>query len=299
MNYKRRILTSVVMLVLMVVALSTGVFAWFTINTKTEATSLEGTAEALDGGFLISTSGEDGTYATSISLSGVTSESFKFVDTTTTNGINMVDMNGDEINSGYLEFDLYFLTGEERDTIYLTYLEIEDVTQGASWVAEKDISYGDNQILKQGTIMKANLSSALRVSIQEKSSETLNIFEKYGSEENINVAFDSNKETATFNNTTGFGGFAVDYYEAIMNKTLTVPTDRGDIIINENHTTDTKIAKAVTQNTNDLGVDATFTKGTKVKVRVWLEGWDGEAFNAIHSGKVSLTFNFNVREEEK
>lgn len=295
MNYKRRILTSVVMLVLMVVALSTGVFAWFTINTKTEATSLEGTAEALDGGFLISTSGEDGTYATSVSLSNVTPEGFKFVDTTTTDGIEMVDMNGDVIKSGYLEFDLYFLTGEVRDTIYLTYLKIEDVTPGASWVAEKDISYGDNETLDQGTIMKANLSSALRVSIQEGDSGTLNIFEKFGSEENINVAFDNNEETATFNNTTGFGGFAADYYEAIMNETLDVPIDRGDTIINENHTTNTKIAKAIETDTSDLGVDETFTKGTKVTVRVWLEGWDGEAFNAIHSGKVSLTFNFNVR----
>lgn len=294
MNYKRRILTSVVMLVLMVVALSTGVFAWFTINTKTEATSLEGTAEALDGGFLISTSGKNGSYATSVSLSDVTSEGFKFVDTTTTDGIKMVDMNGVVIDSGYLEFDLYFLTGEERDTIYLTYLKIEDVTPGASWVAEKDIQYGENKTLNQGTIMKANLSSALRVSIQEESLETLNIFEKYGSEDNINVAFD-NKETATFNNTTGFGGFAADYYKAIMNETLKVPTDRKDIIINEDHTTDTEIAKAIEPVTSGLGVDETFTKGTKVKVRVWLEGWDGEAFNAIHSGKVSLTFNFNVR----
>jgi|SRR5690625_3399708 len=295
MNYKRRILTSVVMLVLMVVALSTGVFAWFTINTKTEATSLEGTAEALDGGFLISTSGKNGSYATSVSLSDVTSEDFKFVDITTIDGIEMVDMNGVEINSGYLEFDLYFLTGDERDTIYLTYLEIEDDTPGASWVAEKDISYGENETLNQGTIMKANLSSALRVSIQEGDSETSNIFEKFGSEDNINVAFDSNVETATFNNTTGFGGFAADYYEAIMNETLDVPADRGDIRINENHTTDTKIAKAIKTDTIGLGVDETFTKGAKVTVRVWLEGWDGEAFNAIHSGKVSLTFNFNVR----
>ena len=294
MNYKRRILTSVVMLVLMVVALSSGVFAWFTINTKTEATSLEGTAEALDGGFLISTSGVSGTYATSVSLSDVTSEGFKFVDTTTTNGIKMVDMNGVVIDSGYLEFDLYFLTGEERDTIYLTYLEIKDVTPGASWVAEKDISYGDSETLKQGTIMKSNLSSALRVSIQEESLETSNIFEKSGSKDNINVVFDSNKETATFNNTTGFGGFAADYYKAIMNETLTVP-DREDIIINEDHTTNTKIAKAIKTDTSGLGVDETFNHYSKVTVRVWLEGWDGEAFNAIHSGKVSLTFNFNVR----
>ena len=80
--------------------------------------------------------------------------------------------------------------------------------------------------------MKANLSSALRVSIQEGDSETSNIFEKSGSKDNINVAFDNSEETATFNNTTGFGGFAADYYKAIMNEPLKVPTDRKDIIIN-------------------------------------------------------------------
>ena len=59
MRNTKKILTTTLTLVLMVVVLGTGVFAWFTINTKTSATGLSGTAEAADGGFYIRLGGSD------------------------------------------------------------------------------------------------------------------------------------------------------------------------------------------------------------------------------------------------
>ena len=45
MKFSKRILITSLTLVLMVVALGVGVFAWFTMNTRTKAGNLTGTAK--------------------------------------------------------------------------------------------------------------------------------------------------------------------------------------------------------------------------------------------------------------
>lgn len=291
MKYTKKIITSTITLILMIVVLSSGVYAWFTINTKTSAENLTGSAQALDGGFYIRLKG-DSDWKTSISLENVVDENFEFTDVTTTNGIDIKTLDGNTATGGFVEFELEFLTGSARNNVYLTSLEIIDSILGASWIAEKNISYTGG-VVNAGMLMQANLSDAIRVSVENNGNPK--IFEKYGSNDDVAVALTS--DTAVFSNTVGFGGFAKLYYTEIMGTLPATPAAREDIVINQDHSTNTLINTTTNNNVPSHDKGDSFTNYGSVKVRVWLEGWDGEAFNAIHSGEVKINFNFNVREQ--
>lgn len=297
-NYSKKIITSVLTLVIMVVALGTGVFAWFTMNTKTEATNLTGSAEAGDGGFYIS---DDGiTWDNFVSLSGIDPKGSvgqtiePLTDLTTTDGKVLIKRGGtNDFGKGYFEFDLYFITGSTYKYIYLVGLEID--SDETSWSAEKAVSDGDRSVVA-GDTMKSKLANAIRVSLVDKNSQTATakIFENPADTPN----FESSGTTKTLHNTTGFAdaqsNFAALYYEAIHGETLVVPVARGDIVIGANGVVNEFIVEATDEDNEPID---TFTHEAAITVRVWIEGWDQEAFNAILGGEVTINFYFEVKEE--
>lgn len=295
MKFRIRIITSIMTLFLMIVALGTGVFAWFTINTKTSAENLVGSAQTLDGGLYISLDGIN--WTTNLSLENILTEDFEFKDLTTSNGILITDLEGanDYItNNDYAEFDIHFLTGLNKNKVYLEKIELIDIVPGATWISEVDIDIGSETIY-QNTVLHANLSDSIRISTEEQGTNHANIFEKYGS--NLDVLVDTSEiNHAYFSNTIGFGGFALKYYNKIMGNTQEAEPSRGDIVLEEDGNTNTLIATTEINPNISHTLDPSFTNYQKITVRIWLEGWDGEAFNAIHSGKVGINFNFTVKE---
>ena len=293
----KKIFTSIITLVLMVAVLATGVFSWFTINTKTEASGLEGQAQAVDGGFLIQVTktGEDAdedAWATSVDLGAALGDllkDLKFTDVTTKSGNLTVLQNFDEstatANTDYVEFDFHFLTGETRKNVVLTNLDIITST-ATTWVSELEIGYGGVQVEK-GDILKAKLSDAMRVSFTQDTTTT--IFENPA--ETTEISKDGT--TVTFGNTNGFGGFALAYYNLMNSSNEVAPSSRGDNVLDTN----TGNTLVTTQEDSNLehDFDETFTHYSKVTVRVWLEGWDGQAFNAVANGDVTINFEFEVR----
>lgn len=277
----KKIFTSILTLVLMTVVLGTGVYAWFTINTKTTADGLEGTAETVDGGFLIALTETGETpikedWGMSVTLGG---NLFKgddkfFTDLTSDDGIVMKKIDGTTHETGYVEFDLHFLTGETMNKINLNELSINSTK--TSWVSEVDLDD-----IEKGDVMDAYLADAIRVSIEESGSAK--IFEKGEFEDNtIGLSKDN---------------FAAKYYKAINGEnsldTYNVPT-RTDIALDEEGIINELIATANGTITHEFG-DA-YSNYAKVTVRVWLEGWDGQAFNAVAGGSVTVNFEFEVKE---
>lgn len=280
----KKIYTSILTLLLLTVALGSGVYAWFTINTKASADGLTGSAQTADGGFFISlTGGSD--WHTHIDFStetGLMNKTFTFKDLTT-NGNDLVGLDGSTLGvvaEDYIEFDLHFLTGDLNRFVYLTELKIE-TTQTTSWIAERTVGS-----VTAGDIMNAKLEDAMRVSFGTT------IFENIAG-----VAETVGTSEVTFGNTTGFTGFAHDYYEAVIGTELTLPDAREDIVLGENGVVNQLIMEVKDAADSSLtGLDESFSNTGSLKVRVWLEGWDGQAFNAVGSGEVSVSFKLAVRE---
>lgn len=320
-NFSKKIITSVLTLVLTVVALGTGVFAWFSMNTRTEANNLTGSAQAATGGFYISKTGAASTWFNSVELNDITVKGGSFTDLTSEDGITFYKIKYEIGNaladsassSGYVEFDLYFLTGSVATDVYLVGLSIETDT-ATQWNAEKAVQAGSRQVT-QGNIMEAELASAIRVSFQEREwdkltasvdSLTSNIFEKEaGNPDSVNG------NTVTFNNTVGFGtiandfaedNFAAKYYNTVAANSGVLDTilpsiqSRGDTVLNVNAPVKLLSTSGLGDLTVASGLDASFINGAKMTVRVWLEGWDQEAFNALFSGQVNIDMVFEIKE---
>lgn len=305
MKFSKRILITSLTLVLMVVALGVGVFAWFTMNTKTSASGLEGTAEAGKGGFYISLNGTG--WSDTVSLTSVDSSFSVFSDLTTKTGdlAKLVDLEDDDANDAdYIEFSLYFLGGSDNKNIYITGLTFEN-TADTSWIAEDDVDAGTREVEK-GDKMVSNLSNAIRISIQDANSpSSILIFEKAADTPNFD---DSGGTTKTFYNTIGFeddGGnnFAVNYYNTIMapkSVNLSDAPNRTDNVVEENDPLTYKQVAVLSETVADgttgdgHGFDPSFTNYGEIIIRVWVEGWDQEAFNAVLNGTIKINFQFDL-----
>lgn len=320
MRNTKKILTTTLTLVLMVVVLGTGVFAWFTINTKTSATGLSGTAEAADGGFYIRLGGSEKPWTDSLDLSDIANNANKILlkDITSEDGVSFRNLDKTTANNDkYIEFDLDFITGSKFNVVHLEKLNIK--SEDSSWVSEIDVvgtglnNYKNN--ISRGYIMKAKLADAIRVSLvdKEKSADAL-IVENTGADQDVDVDVTVADKVATFNNTTGFGGFALAYYNLINDIELdsdneTYPLNRGDITTDQiGPDNNNPLSKAETELNDEQYVtfdggktttklDGSFKYTTTITVRVWLEGWDKEAFNAVSSGTVNLDFVFRAKED--
>lgn len=310
MKFSKRILITSLTLVLMVVALGVGVFAWFTMNTRTKAGNLTGTAEAGKGGFYISLDGTN--WLDIVDLDDIKNEqTFKFVEftdlTTKVDDLTtLVDSKGlDDDGTGYIEFELYFLGGEHITNIHLTKLTFSD-SDLTTWKAEDNVEVGD-RIVEKGNVMGSYLSNAIRVSIEDALKGTVNIFEKGETVDNMTA------DPKVFGNTLGFGtetgNFAVAYYDKIMIKeqNLVIPDERGDQVIvadgdNVNHVKVAEMEEISNINPEvDTGddIDDSFSHYGKIIVKVWVEGWDQEAFNAVLDGTVTINFEFDLIEDSE
>lgn len=319
MKTTKKLLTTSITLILMIVVLGTGVFAWFTINTKASATQLSGTAEAADGGFYIRLKG-DTNWKNTVDLSDIKVKGSKNVlkPLTTKNGSEFTNLDGKVESDGYIQFELEFLTGTKFSNVWLEHLSIVTETT-TNWISEFDVTHPNNDQynVSAGDKLNAKLSDALRVFLTDGSDtpDTTNkyIFENDNFSNEEVVVTPGNPSNLVFNNTKGYGGFALAYQNRVNQTTVTVPNeirDAGltDLEIGSLDSTDGVLLSIATKevegaqyveyvkNTRQK-LDTSFKFTTSVVIRVWLEGWDGEAFNAIASGQASLNFKFIAREE--
>ena len=273
-NKNKQLISAVLVLLVTILAFSSAAFAWFTINDRAEANGFAGSVKSAEGGLYLRLEGSE--WTTNVDLSSVVSSSFRFVDLTTTDGINIKDIAGISASGGYIEFDLEFLTGAVYKYIYLTELNLTTPV-ATSWIAETTV--GGVTI---GDEMKARLSDAMRISVTNSTSTT-KIFEKGVTTNGVDE----------FPNTTGFGGFALAYYQ-VMGTSLTAPAARGDIALGTNGVTLTYLSTSSTTNVPIHDLDESYNHYEKMTIRIWFEGWDGEAFNAVASGLVNIDFSFRV-----
>lgn len=289
-------------------AFSQATFAWITMsneamldNAQLNVITETGFYVSLDGkNFYEKLSKED--------LEKIIGKRPKLYNVTSLDGINFFTKQGEEVKAknNYISFDLWFKTNDSTckelflvdnisDKVVYNSIGIEKydgtfvVSKGVNWVSDIDFSYGEENI-KKGSIGSYYAANAIRIAIIEENLESdFGVSEK---EELLSLVYDpSENEKMGYGVQTG----AFDYYSKRMKK-LEVPQE----FPNTRYSLTT--FKNPYEARNDDSMCAKFQKVigeggipsymTKVKVNIWIEGWDADCFNAIFADDVMIQLKF-------
>ncbi len=303
-----KLVLSVLALVLTGVALSVGVFAWFTVNNTASVESFTGTVQTGEG-FYVSLDGQN--WVNTISSAEIQAKinggnGVTFQALTSTNGKALTTLDNNPAGSGtYIDFDLYFVGDGTLGNVEIMSLVLNSGT-GTTWQPLVDVPFTRTDG-NANAILTEYASNAARVSFTDLIVEPTNA-----------VIFEQN--TTTNSNSLGKGSFtspgvdadneAVLYYNHFMGTALTngqftaahpysttvAGSQNVDVAgLHTQATASTFIGGIAGWNvpasvTNVIGA-STYKIGA-LKVRVWIEGWDQEALNAILSGTLDVTLGF-------
>lgn len=309
----QKLVLSVITMALVVVALGTSTFAWFTLqNTAT----LEGFSGQVTSGEGIEVSLGDfsGTQSISTSSSWVTvistsqienrlsamyvdgTNPLKFTDVTSPNGQDIFLKDGSTsagaLSGKYVQFNLYFRSNTAK-TITLTDASFGE-TAAKDWAVDVAFKGANNNatsvVLASGSTVKVAARQAARVSVFGSTGATYELSESLGTSPSADLYNSNALPSVSYASGTEFGAAAyaiakgnpVAYAAQTIAPTFTTSTGNSIDLV-------TLAAPA--------GEFATLTAGYfygKVTVRVWIEGWDADAFDALFQTSLFVDLKFGV-----
>lgn len=283
----KKLVLSILTLVLTVVALGANTYAWFTLGNNANTGEFTATIEAGEG-LEIQLVGDSSWY--NELPAGLISEKIKgvrFAALTSVDGINLNNITGAEAAAGtYVEFQLKFRSLTQGN-VYLTDYSLT----GEVSTKLADINFqGVNGAVNFDDAYQINSADAARISVLGKNQQTLS--------------------TTAGDHEYGFAG-AHSYYDVKNSETLKAPLDLAFeyTTITENGQNVTTVSKKAdapkiketlqTADTNVVMVELSnlvngFYEG-QLTVKVWIEGWDVDAFNAILGLPINVTLSFEKK----
>ncbi len=323
----RKLLLSVLTVAFALITLGATTFAWFTLSTKAEVQTFN---VDVTSGAGIEISADGSNYSNYISSQQVyaaitRAESSTVLDhVTSPDGINFNVIENNEsfkkAQGGWTEFNLWFRSPEKNVEVYL--LKQSKVSSpGMAWVSDANFSLSESKNMVVGestTLYGANavristtenpVASLVGDSFQYESGTEANVFELGGSDPSQNDQR-LDKEIKDYG--------SVAYYNAKNpNAPLsedTISTAQGnlpDVLAYENLPTiemlntdniynldedeedeQTRLYTPVVTLKDSITTGATYYYG-QITVRIWLEGWDPDMFNAIMADKISISLVF-------
>ena len=319
----QKLVLSVVTMALVVIALGTSTFAWFTLqnsasigNFTADVTAGEGIEvslgtwdDTLDEATLETTSQwytvipgsiiedrlED-MYGALLTLKDVTSVDGKVMQTRDASG----SLNGTgPLDGRYIEFKLWFRSAEAK-IIRLEQLVIAgssiDWTVDTPFVGANNNQFTGAKSFVTGDVVKVAAWTAARVSLID-SEDTTNpafTYQREGIPNNpYTASVQSNSDvlpSVSYASGAQFG--AASYYAVKTSTTIAAPATN---IIQD--ATKLSAAGGVSQNLvtlAQLGAPAAGPFLGSVTVRIWIEGWDADLFDAIFNTTLSVSMKFGV-----
>ena len=316
----KRIVLSIITLVLVVVALGTTTFAWFTLSNVSTVGNIEGQVMAGDGLEVAFGSNGDtfGSHTTSLNtedwrafLAGATVDNglgfgpdrFTFGAVTTVDGVDFLttvldaedETSTDLIistafaNQDYLEFELHFQSRSGGSVYWTNYNFMSSNLK--QYLPDIPYIQGTGTTNKTQNGFVPHPTYALRVQVVEK---------------DVTPAMGQIVQAGTGNNNTVMGEFAqvAGQFSYLTEKRVSIIDQNGKMVIAEGEPTEdeilvTEIALAPAATTLDNGVvvanlseeaGADGFHRAVVTVRFWLEGWDADTYDAIFG----LPFEFDL-----
>jgi hypothetical protein len=330
----QKLVLSVITMALVVVALGTSTFAWFTLQNSATVGTFEAQVTAGEG---IEISLGQGTATQTINYSTETAwytampssviqsfidskyPSFSFDNVTGgTTGASFNDQLGDSVTSGYISFTLYFRSRTASLPIALNNVVLGG--DSAPWTVNSNVfthvndhQYGidpDGQVTYD-TTMQVAASSAARVAVNgsepavivqapEAVSSTAYTTAVYNSHDLPSVSYDI---TALAVGPNAVGAASYERANGVT-RTFTAAPVIADAITNaalpytyNDGTNDliTNGRKVATIGTSLL--DSSEYYGTSVTVTIWIEGWDADTFDAIFETMLTVSLGFTEYQE--
>jgi len=301
----RKLLISVFTLAFALVTLGATTFAWFTL-TSTAAIDTMNMDITAGHGIEISVDGNN--YKNQITLAeikqAILSDSdgnFKELDSATSpDGTQFFAIDGTTPSENYVEFKLYFRSPTEDAEVYLTTDTFTQSTE-KTWVSDTTFAYRGGNTVNAGTQVKIYAANALRFSFEEYS----DVFttKKAGTSPLIFELGDNTTEGNDTNiplgSTPDLDKGLVKYWAEKKNgenittdKTIVLPAGVKNRSSGLGLTDGDPTLPIVKLETKGTGDDSNFY--SYAQVRIWLEGWDPDNFDALLDSSLSIRFAFAV-----
>lgn len=316
----RKLLLSILTVVLSIGALGTTTFAWFTVTNVASVESFSADIIS-DSGIELSLDGVNWYNKLSESIvqeflntkygytmvedSPVTN--FRFDNVTSSNGIQMSDLNGTDVSSGnkHLQLVIFFRSASVEK---IAWTGVSLASEPKIWRADASYTNSKGVPVVAGTNQTVYAMDAMRISVfspvdvaLETAPLTPIVFEREASATNTVLGAQTTANLTTANGAINYYFKKTGVYPTGSNL-VTVPTTRTSIVQADNlvvlKLNTTGETQTVTYTTAPYfpaaGQEVVYNTeyGGYLVINIWVEGFDAEAFNSILSGQISTSFEF-------
>ncbi len=312
----KKLYISFITLILLFVTFGTVTFAWISLST---INNIEGLSLAASGGDELQISLDGINFASQLPAESLYElfDDISLVDVTSTDGLNfqtggLRDVAPAIANEHYLSFDLYFQTSVVEHHVYLVN-NVSDqvaydtsatgtfvVSNGVMWTAKYDFWYGpgeDDQVQK-GDEDRYYASDSIRISITELLDETNEL--DLRNEQDLNkIIFDpSGDELRGYGQPYG----AFSYFFARTRHYIYLPETTQEVSyrlteidsLNPYQALDNTSLITILQDTGRVNEKNKPIYSGKVRINIWIEGWDADAFDAVENDRVKIQLQFKA-----
>lgn len=302
----RKLVLSVVAVLLSVLAFGTTTFAWFTITNVSEVQPFESDI-VTDNGIEVSLDGA--TWVTTLTTemidAYITAEypgGFAFNHVTSTTGHSNFSTLGtlgvtDDGTASVLRIDLLFRSNNANA---IEWTNVSLLGTSASWTS--DVSFVRTSSVVEG----APVVSAASIAINPANAMRISVLGNHVSDAVVVYELPAGDNDGAYNTVLGGDGITpVDfsdgvgvamgdpgsynyYYEktgALITGTNAVVTAASITAVDDN--TNARLVLHMTENST---YDTTYWG--QVSIRIWFEGWDGEAYNSLLGRMITTSFTF-------
>ena len=294
----RKLVLSVLTVVLTVIALGTTTFAWFTL-TNTSIIQPFDAQVVSDTGIEVAVGAYNADPLTLEFKTTITTQDiydyveaaypagFRFNHVTTTNGVSFVDMNGVGTD-GYLEIPLHFRSDNEE---FIEWEMVSLTSTAANYRTSVEFTDSLGNLRLVDSSFPANLQDAMKISVTGITDRSL-MAESTIAYENAaggtNTLSGGHAGVDLSNGGVGANGAQNFYFET----TATLPTGSNSVTTVATQTSlDNEL---VLQMASGQTATADAEYYGYVMVRVWFEGWDAEAYNALLGRMITISLRFGV-----
>jgi hypothetical protein len=294
----RKLVLSIVTVVLTVFALGTTTFAWFTLTNTAQVQPFQAQIIA-DTGIEISIGDTVGDpvnkqWVTQLTTASVeawinaTYPGFRFNHVTTLDGstYNTLGMTSlTEAAGGWLEIPIHFRSNSS-DTIFWTNVTL---TSGlASWVPDVDFIGASGNPVTSGNSIQVDAAHAMRISIEKYAAGLTNgfvVYELPAAGANVVLGTGGNLADGVG---VGLGNAgAMNFY---YQKTGMLPFGADNVSVIESQTS--IVSEEVLVMNSGQAIFAGANYYGRIVIRIWVEGWDANAYNSILNRFISASFTF-------
>lgn len=312
----KKLYISLITLILLFVTFGTVTFAWISLST---INNIEGLSLAASGGNELQISLDGINFSSQLPAESLYElfDDISLVDVTSTDGEffqtgGLRDVAPAVANEHYLSFDLYFQTTVAEHHVYLvdnvsdsvsydtsatgTYV----VSNGVMWTAEHDFWYGpdDNDLIQKGDEDRYYSSDSIRIAVIELQDET-NELDLRNEQDFKKFVFDpSEDEQRGYGEPYGAYSYFVErtrYFINLPETTQEVSYRLTEIDpLNPYQSLDNESLVTILQDTGRVNEKNKAIYSGKVRINIWLEGWDADAFDAIENDRVKIQLQFKA-----